>query len=89
MNIQRTCQSVFIAEEANQDKMTQQIEWLIGSGASKHMTWHEEILQNYQQFLKPQSVKLGDARVVDALGLGNVKLRMTFKVSDVKKCHDA
>lgn len=77
-------ESAFISTETNQDKVTQQIEWLIDSGASKHMTCHEEILQNYQQFPKPQSVKLGDGRVVDALGLGNVKLRMTFKVDDVK-----
>lgn len=64
--------------------MTQQVEWLIDSGASKHMTCHEEILQDYQQFPRPQSVKLGDGRVVEALGLDNVKLRMKFKVSDVK-----
>ncbi len=50
--------------------MVQQNEWLIDSGASKHMTCHEEILQNYQQFPRPQSVKLGDGRVVDALGFG-------------------
>ncbi len=48
------------------------------------MTCHEEILQNCQQFPRPQSVKLGDGRVVDALGFDNVKLRMAFKVSDVK-----
>ncbi len=75
---------LFIAKEVNQDKMVQQNEWLIDSGASKHMTCHEEILQNYQQFPRPQSVKLGDGRVVDALGFGNVKLKMTFKSSDVK-----
>lgn len=48
------------------------------------MTCHKECLQDYQHFSEPQSVKLGDGRVVDALGLGNIKLRMTFKVSDVK-----
>lgn len=80
-------ESAFIAKEANQDKMVQQNEWIIDFGASKHitsLTGHKEILQNYQQFPRPQSVKLGDGRVVDALGFGNVKLRMTFKVSDVK-----
>ncbi|KAL7372982.1 hypothetical protein ABVT39_025155 [Epinephelus coioides] len=64
--------------------MSQQTEWLIDSGASKHMTSHKECLQDYQHFSEPQSVKLGDGRVVDALGLGYIKLRMTFKVSDVK-----
>ncbi|KAG7523296.1 Retrovirus-related Pol poly from transposon TNT 1-94 [Solea senegalensis] len=77
-------ESAFVANEANQNDMEQQVQWLVDFGASKHMTCHEEIFQDYQQFPKPQSVKLGDGRVVDALGLGNVKLRMTFKVSDGK-----
>ncbi len=77
-------ESAFVAKEANPTERPQQVEWLINSGASKHMTCDKEILQDYQQFSKAQSVKLGDGRVVDALGLGNVKMRMTFKVSDVK-----
>ena len=77
-------ESAFVAKEKNQNEIPQQVEWLIDSGASKHMTCHREILQDYQEFPKPQSVKLGDGRVVDALGLGNVKLRMTFKISDIK-----
>lgn len=48
------------------------------------MTCDKECLEDYQQFTEPQSVKLGDGRVVNALGQGNIKLRMTFKVSDVK-----
>ena len=59
-----------------------QAQWLIDSGASEHMTCYKECFQDYQQFSDPQSVKLGDGRV-DALGLGSIKLRMTFKVSDV------
>ncbi|KAL7372232.1 hypothetical protein ABVT39_012552 [Epinephelus coioides] len=76
-------ESAFVVKETNQNEMSQ-TEWLIDSGASKHMTCHKECLQDYQHFSEPQSVKLGDGRVVDALGLGNIKLRMTFKVSDVK-----
>lgn len=62
----------------------QQEEWLIESGASKHMTWNKESLQNYQEFSEPQTVKLGDGRVVEALGLGNITMKMSFRVSDGK-----
>ena len=50
-------ESAFVAREdkMDKDKMTQQVEWLINSGASKHITCHEEILQDYQQFPKSQS----------------------------------
>src|SRR4029434_11251910 len=48
----------------NLNEIPQQVEWLIDSGASKHMTCHREIPQDYQEFPKPQSVKLGDGRVV-------------------------
>lgn len=77
-------ESAFIAKEANQNEMPHQVESLIDSGASKHMTCCKEILKDYKEFSKPQSVKLGDSRVVDAQGLGNIKLKMLFKVSDVK-----
>lgn len=77
-------ESAFVTKEANPTDRPQQVEWLIDSGASKHMTCDKEILQEYQQFSKAQSVKLGDGRVVDALGVGNVNMKMTFKISDVK-----
>lgn len=48
------------------------------------MTCDQDILQEYQQFSKAQSVKLGDGRVVDALGIGYVNMKMTFKSSNVK-----
>ena len=35
------------------------VEWVIDSGASKHMTCDKE-LQDHQQFTEAQSVKLGD-----------------------------
>lgn len=82
-NSESANESAFVVRE-NQNEKVKQIEWLIDSGASKHMTCSKEILQDYQEFTKPQSVKLGDGRVVDAQGLGTVKMKMTFKVSDVK-----
>lgn len=77
-------ESVFVAREANPTDGPQQVEWLIDSGASKHMTCDKDSLQEYQLFSKAQSVRLGDGRVVDALGVGNVKIKMTFEVSGVK-----
>lgn len=35
--------------EANSNDRPQQVEWLIGSEASKHMTSDKEILQEYEQ----------------------------------------
>jgi len=60
-------------------------EWLVDSGASKHMTCRKEILVNYQEFRQPQQVRLGDGRTVEALGAGNVQLKMVFKVSEPKQ----
>ncbi len=45
-----------------------------------------DILIDYNEFSKPESVSLGDGRTVDAIGVGKVKVTMQFKVSDPKKC---
>ena len=60
--------------------------WLVDSGASSHMTWRKELLQDYQELDKPEKVSLGDGRTVEAIGIGNVDLKMSFKVSEPKKC---
>ena len=44
----------------------------------------KEYLTNYRQFDTPQ-VGLGDGRVVEAVGVGDVPVTMQFKVSDNKK----
>ena len=59
--------------------------WLVDSGASSHMTWNKELLAEYQEFETPEKVGLGDGHTVDALGIGNIHLRMLFKVSQSKK----
>ena len=76
--------SAYVAREANPTARPQQVEWVIDSGASKHMTCDKELLQDHQQFTEAQSVKLSDGRVVDALGIGTVKMKMNFKMSDAK-----
>lgn len=47
----------FVVNESSQNDL-QHEDWLIDSGASKHMTLNKDVLQNYQQFTEPQSVKL-------------------------------
>ncbi len=48
------------------------------------MTSQMQYLTNYRAFDTPEKVGLGDGRVVEALGAGNVRVKMVFKVSDSK-----
>ena len=64
--------------------MQQNGKWLIDSGASSHMTSELQYLSNYRPFEVPETVGLGDGRTVEALGFGNVSLRMLFSVSGPK-----
>ena len=59
--------------------------WLIDSGASSHMMPQRECLVNYCKFDTPEKVGLGDKRIVEAEGVGNVHLNMLFKVSDSER----
>ena len=59
--------------------------WLVDSGASSHMTREKELLSNYREFEKPEKVALGDGRMVEAMGVGNVRVIMVFKVSEPKR----
>ena len=58
--------------------------WLVDSGASNHMTRERKLLAEYEKFDKPQKVSLGDGRLVDAVGTGNVHLKMLFRISEPK-----
>ena len=60
--------------------------WLLDSGASSQVTYKREMLQDYKKLETPENVSLGDGRTVEAIGVGNVRLRMKFKVSDPKEC---
>ena len=55
------------AEEKSED-------WIIDSGASRHMTFQREILLDYKEFKSTQLVGLGDGYTVEALGTGCVKV---------------
>ena len=58
--------------------------WLVDSGTSSH-THRRELLTDYKEFENPEKVSLEDGRFVDAVGVGNVHLKMLFKVSEPKK----
>ena len=58
--------------------------WLVDSGVSSHMTLEKELLSDYREFKKPEKVALGDGRMVEAMGVGNVRVIMVFKVSEPK-----
>ena len=59
--------------------------WLVDTGASSHMTQRRELLTDYKEFENPEKVNLGDGCFVDAVGVGNIYLKMLFKVSEPKK----
>ena len=60
--------------------------WLIDSGATSHMTHSRELMLNYNELKIPQRVSLGDGRTVEAVGIGDIRVTMTFKVSRHKIC---
>ena len=53
-------------------------EWIIDSGASRHMTYQRNVLRRYKEFTNPELVGLGDGRTVKALGTGDVKFISTL-----------
>ena len=58
-------------------------QWLIDSGATSHMTYSKGLLRRYHKF---DVVSLGDGRMVEAEGSGDIGLGMIFKVSNKKGC---
>lgn len=56
------------------------------SAASSHMTLKRELLTDYKEFNKPEKVRMGDGRTVNAIGVGNVSVNMLFTLSKPKRC---
>ena len=48
------------------------------------MTPDMELLSNYREFEKPEKVSLGDGRTVNAIGVGDIHVKMEFRVSEQK-----
>ncbi len=55
--------------------------WLIDSDASSHLSPNREYFNSFRVFDTPKKVYLGDCNVVEAVGVGNIRLKMMFKVS--------
>ena len=50
------------------------------------MTREKAMLSEYQEFNTPEKVDLGDGQTVDAIGIGNIYVKMKLKMSEPKKC---
>ncbi len=48
------------------------------------MTLDRSLFKDYWEFKKPEMVALGDGRTVETIGIGNVCLTMTLRISDSK-----
>ena len=64
--------SFWSSKRVNQKDLT----WYIDSGASQHMSYDKEMMEDYVHFANPQKVRLGDNREVQALGKGNIWLNI-------------
>ena len=69
-NVSTEHASFYSSKRVNQKDLT----WYIDSGASQHMSYDKEMMVDYVHFENPQKVRLGDNRVVQALGKGNIWL---------------
>ena len=58
---------------------------MVDSGASSHMTNLKSSCSTTVCLLHQKSIGIGDGRVVDAVGTGNIRLNMLFKISDSKR----
>ena len=53
-----------------------QCNWVIDSGASRHMTWKRTLFDDFKELAAPETVSHGDGRVVEAVGSENMHLNM-------------
>ena len=58
---------------------------ILDYGATSHMTQMRELLTDYRELERPETVRLGDGHFVEAVGVGNVPLNVIFDDSKPKK----
>lgn len=65
-------------------------EWLIDSGATRHMAPNRDRFSTYTRFDQPEKVTIADGRVVDAIGTGNIRISASVsrKVNRKGTLHD-
>ena len=64
---------------------SQSEQWVVDSGASSHMTRQKEPLIDYVEFKQPEKIGLGDGTIVEAVGVGNLRVNMLFKEGSPKR----
>ena len=60
--------------------------WILDSGATCHMCNERSLFTDYQPLQKPLKVVLGDGRSLQAVGQGNVVLKMNLPNNKTNKC---
>ena len=63
---------ILTAEDFDKNEPVNQ--WVLDSGAGKHITGHKEILLNYSELDIPKPITYGDGQVLEAVGVGDVIL---------------
>lgn len=65
-------------------------QWILGSGATCHVSNHEAMFSNLRALRSPLNVTLGDGRNLQAVGCGNVVLMMNLPQGKMESCtlHD-
>ena len=53
------------------------IEWVVDTGASRHIYSNKEMFLDYEKVMDGESVYLGDARTASVAGKGKVLLKLT------------
>ena len=66
--------------------VTDQINWVVDSGASRHMTNNTGLFSSYAPLEKFHKVEVGDGRTLDAIGSGNVVLYTKIPDDKVVRC---
>jgi transposase InsO family protein len=64
-------------EHQDENESTKSNDWIIDSGATKHMSYQREQMVNFKEFSEVHVVRMGDGRVVEAKGKGTVQVKMT------------
>ncbi len=68
--------SIFVVTSRDQSN---ELSWIVDSGATSHMTCLRELLGDYQEFDTPEKVSLGDGRTLNALGKGTAKVTVQLR----------
>ncbi len=68
--------SIFVVTSRDQSN---ELLWIVDSGATSHMTCLRELLGDYQEFDTPEKVSLGDGRTLNALGKGTAKVTVQLR----------